>query len=229
MQLSIRLSALAQYVEKGSSVIDVGTDHAYIPIHLIEEGKAIRCLATDINAGPLKKADKNIRAKGVKNISLKQTNGLEGVTSKDGDVIMISGMGGYLIIDILERAAKLLVSVNKLILQPQQDIDKVRKYLHRIGFKIETEDFVIDDGKYYTVIVAKPGKEVYDKEYEYVYGKCLIQKKLPVFKEWLVKKHNKLKEISQKLEQTDSPSIAIRKNEIKKEIEMHQEVMTCVL
>ncbi len=212
----------------GSSVIDVGTDHAYIPIHLIQTGQAVRCLATDINLGPLKKAEKNIKAKRIDNIRLKQTNGLEGVTKKDGDVVMISGMGGYLIIDILERASELLKSIDRLILQPQQDIDKVRKYLHKIGFKIETEDFVIDDEKYYTVIVAKHGEEAYDKEYEYIYGKCLIEKKLPVFKNWLRDKENKLNEISKRLDGVDSESTNRRKVELQDEMKMHQEVISCV-
>lgn len=228
MQLSTRLSALVQYVPQGSRVIDVGTDHAYIPIYLIKNNRAVSCLATDINAGPLKKAAHNIKQYHIHQIRLKQTNGLEGVCEEDGDVIMISGMGGYLIIDILERAKKLVSGIRKLILQPQQDIDEVRRYLHQIGFRIEDEDFVIDDDKYYTVIVAVPGNEHYAHTYEYVYGKCLIEKGLPVFKEWLVKKEEKLEEISAALQDKESESVVKRRQELAKELAMHREVMACL-
>lgn len=94
MQLSIRLSAIASFVPKGSYVIDVGTDHAYIPIYLVEQGIAKACLATDINKGPLEKARKNLAFHGIQNVSLRQTNGLEGIEIGTGDVVMISGMGG---------------------------------------------------------------------------------------------------------------------------------------
>lgn len=228
MQLSTRLSALVQYVPQGSRVIDVGTDHAYIPIYLIKNNIAISCLATDINAGPLKKAAYNIKQYGIDQIRLKQTNGLEGVSKADGDVVMISGMGGYLIIDILERAKELVSGIKKLILQPQQDIDEVRKYLHQIGFRIEDEDFVIDDEKYYTVIVAVHGSEHYEHDYEYIYGKCLIKKSLPVFKEWLIKKEEKLEEISATLQDKDSEAALSRQKELAKELAMHREVMTCL-
>ena len=228
MQLSTRLSALVQFVPQGSSVIDVGTDHAYIPIYLMQTGRAVRCLATDINAGPLKKAAHNMKLHGITDIRLKQTNGLEGVTSADGDVIMISGMGGYLIIDILEHAKALVKGIKKLILQPQQDIEQVRRYLHQIGFQIETEDFVIDDEKYYTVIVAILGEERYVHDYDYVYGKCLIQKELPVFKEWLIKKEEKLVAISETIKVIESESVAKRQEELNKELAMHREVMACL-
>ena len=158
MQLSIRLSAIAGFVPQGSRVIDVGTDHAYIPIYLTEAGIAKSCLATDINKGPLEKARKNLVAHKISNVSLKQTNGLEGIEQDAGDVVMISGMGGYLIIDILQRSKALVQKMKKLILQPQQDIDEVRKYLHAMGFKIEDEAFVQDEEKYYTIIVAVPGQ-----------------------------------------------------------------------
>ena len=228
MQLSIRLSAIAKCVPQGSRVIDVGTDHAYIPIYLSERGIVKSCLATDINKGPLEKARKNLAMHKISNVHLKQTNGLEGISCDAGDVIMISGMGGYLIIDILERGKELVKSVNKLILQPQQDIDEVRRYLHSIGFKIEDEDFVQDEEKYYTIIVAVPGQECYEKAYEYTYGKCLIEKKIPLFKTWITEKRNKQEGIYSALEIQNSQSALQRKEELIQEIQTLREVETCL-
>ncbi len=228
MQLSIRLSAIASFVPKGSYVIDVGTDHAYIPIYLVEQGIAKACLATDINKGPLEKARKNLAFHGIQNVSLRQTNGLEGIEIGTGDVVMISGMGGYLTIEILKKSLPLVRTMKKLILQPQQDISEVRKYLHHIGFKIEDETFVEDEEKYYTVIVAVPGEECYERDYEYLYGKCLIEKRLPVFQKWLLEKLNKQEGIYRAIESQDSPSVLKRKLELASEIKILREVITCL-
>lgn len=228
MQLSIRLAALAHFVPEGSRVIDVGTDHAYIPIYLMTTGKAQSCLATDINKGPLEKADKNIRCHGLSGIRLQQTNGLEGLEDEEADVIMISGMGGYLIVDILQRALPLVSKTKQLILQPQQDIDEVRKCLHAIGFRIEDEAFVKDEEKYYTVISAVKGEEQYTAERDYLFGKCLIEKKDPVFKEWVAYKLAKQQGIYNNLEGQCSASAHKRKEELEKEIEMLKEVKKCL-
>lgn len=228
VQLSTRLAAIASFVPRGSHVIDVGTDHAYIPIYLVEEGLAVSCLATDINKGPLEKAKKNLVAHGIHHVELMQTNGVEGINPDQGDVLMISGMGGYLIVDILKRGQALLKNIKRLILQPQQDIVEVRKYLHTIGFCIVDETFVKDEEKYYTVIVAEPGKEQYVNEYEYLYGKCLIEKKLPVFKEWIEMKLAKQEGIYKALQNQDSASANARRVELEKEIQTLREVSTCL-
>ena len=104
----------------------------------------------------------------------------------------------------------------------------MRKYLHEIGYQIIDEDFVKDDEKYYTVIVAVPGKECYTNEYEYLYGKQLIAKQLPVFKEWLIKKEEKIKDIYGALNDNPSESALRRRAELEAELKMHQEVMACL-
>lgn len=229
MQLSIRLSAIASNVPRGSRVIDVGTDHAYIPIYLVEEGLAVSCLATDINKGPIEKAQKNLVAHGIQNVELMQTNGVEGIPSDKGDVLMISGMGGYLIVDILKRGKELVQNLKRMILQPQQDVIEVRKYLHSIGFCIVDEDFVKDEDKYYTIIVAEPGEvKCYEHEYEYLYGKCLIEKKLPIFREWLEMKLEKQEGIYKALKSQESPSANTRREELEKEIDTLREVQKCL-
>lgn len=228
MQLSNRLSALTKYVPQGSRVIDVGTDHAYVPIYLMKNNIATSCMATDINKGPLVKAQQNMDKYRISNIRLKQTSGLQGITEEDGNVIMISGMGGYLIVDILKAAMQVAKAADRLILQPQQDIDQVRKFLHANGFKIVTEDFAKDDDKYYTVLVVEKGVEAYDKDYEYIYGKCLIEKKMPLFKEWLMKKQEKLEEIQGHLKERQGEQPAARMIELEKEISQIKEVIGCL-
>lgn len=228
MQLSVRLAALAKFVPKGSKVIDVGTDHAYMPIYLRQTERAISCLATDINKGPLEKAAHNLKKYQISGVRLKQTNGLEGLEEEDANVIMISGMGGFLMIDILKRQPELVKRMHYLILQPQQDVMPLRKYLHSIGFKIETEDFVKDGEKYYNIVVACKGEEYYDKAYEYAYGKQLILNHNPVFEEWLDYKLNKQQGILEQLKTQNSDTVTRRRQELCEEITALQEVKKCL-
>lgn len=229
MKLSNRLSTIAKCVPKDSRVIDVGTDHAYIPIYLMKNKIAKSCMATDIRKGPLEKAKLNIKAHGVDAIELMLTDGLNGIRKEDGDVIIMAGMGGYLIIEILSNNLQLAQEAHKLILQPQQDIDRVRKFLHKNGFKIEDEEFVEDAGKYYTTIVAISGIEKYEKPYEYEYGKILINKKSSVFKEYMLQKQEKLKKIYNSISQIDSEYTNKRRKELDEELLMQEEVMKCIL
>jgi tRNA (adenine22-N1)-methyltransferase len=228
VQLSHRLATIAECVPKDSKVVDVGTDHAYIPIYLIKNNLIKTCIATDINSGPLQKAKLNMQLHRVENIELKLTNGLQGVKCKEADTIIIAGMGGYLMIDILKNSLELVQSAKRLILQPQQDIAQVRKFLHYIGFKIEDEVFIQDDEKYYTVIIAVLGNEKYNHEYDYVYGKILIDKKTALFQHWMQQKQQKLKEIEIYLQQGHSQHTKKRKEELENELKMHSEVMACI-
>lgn len=221
MKLSKRLQAIADFVPKGSRVIDVGTDHAYIPIYLMKQGIAASCLATDIRKGPLEKAQKNLKANGIDSIQLMQTNGLEGITKDEGDLVIISGMGGYLIKEILERGERF----KRLILQPQQDSIVVRKFLHEQGYVIIDEDFIKDEDKYYTIIVAELGNITYYKhDYEYIYGKHIIDKKTSTFKEWLELKLEKQEQLYQSL-----PKQAIsRRAELEQELKQLRTVKQCL-
>lgn len=228
MQLSIRLQALADYVPRNSRVIDVGTDHAHIPIYLMKNHIAVSCVATDINAGPLKKALHNMKAHGITDIKLIQTNGLQGIDENSGDVIMISGMGGYLITEILQASKALAKKAKRLILQPQQDADVLRQYLVENEFCIKEENFVKDEEKYYTIMCVEQGKASYQKAYEYKYGKYLIEHPNECFKEWLKQKESKLKSIYLSLEDKETLSAQKRKKEIEEELQMHQEVMQCI-
>jgi len=228
VQISNRLYAVAECVPPGSRVIDVGTDHAYIPIYLMKNNRAESCVATDINPGPLEKAKRNMKKHKITAIDLKLTNGLQGITENEANVIIIAGMGGCLIIDILKNNRPFVQGISKLIVQPQQDIPRVRRFLHATGFKIENEKFIEEDGKYYTIIVAVLGSEKYEKDYEYEFGKQLIDQKTQVFKEYMIKKQEKLNEIYQNISLVDSEYAYKRKEELDKQSKMQKEVIQCI-
>ena len=192
MKLSKRLQTIADFVKKGAVVADIGTDHAHIPIYLIKNNIISKAYACDINAGPLEKAKENINYYGVKNIELRLSNGLEKLKTDEADTFIIAGMGGELIIDILDRGQGFFDKKNTFILSPHTKIEEVRNYLLRKGLKILKEDMCIDEGKFYTVMEVKciENKEMYS-EAELLYGKYLIENKHPVLIRFLKKEEAK--------------------------------------
>ena len=192
MKLSKRLQNIADFVKKGAVVADIGTDHAHIPIYLIKNNIISKAYACDINAGPLEKAKENINYYGVKNIELRLSNGLEKLKTDDADTVIIAGMGGELITDILEKGRRFFDTERKFILSPHTKTDEVRKYLLSNGFEITKEDMCIDEGKFYTVMEAVyMGKTFSYTKGELLFGKYLIDNKNPVLFEYLKKEKQK--------------------------------------
>ena len=178
MELSKRMNAVVSMVKKCDTVADIGTDHGYVPIYIIKNGISKKAFACDVNKGPLEKAKTNISNYNCSDfIETRLGSGLSVIKPFEVDTAIIAGMGGMLVIDILKNSKDTVKSLKHLVLQPQLDIDKVRRYIHSIGFKIEDEEMLIDEGKYYTVINAVKGNEKYDRDIDYIFGKCLIDKK----------------------------------------------------
>ena len=156
IKIDDRLRSAASFVKPGASVIDVGTDHAYLPVYLIEAGIAVRALATDINEGPLNNAKDTIRAAGLEGcISTRLSGGLDGAEDFHGDTVLICGMGGELIADIIDRAPFVRNPAIRLILQPMTFGDHLRSYLLSNGFRILDEALSTGNKKLYTCICAE--------------------------------------------------------------------------
>lgn len=229
MQLTKRLLAIAELVEEGSRVADIGTDHGYIPIYLRKYNKASYCIASDINKGPLESARKNITKYSVDGIVLRQGSGLCTLQENDKmDVAIIAGMGGPLIIDILRNDLTIVKGLRQLILQPQSNIPEVRKFVHSIGFKIRSEKALVDEEKFYIILDCVPGNEVYQQSYEYEYGKYLLEHPNQVFKEWLQKKDQQLKKLVEHLETIQSEDKQKRLQEIQATHHTLKEALKCI-
>lgn len=154
-QLTPRLAEAASYVRAGKCVVDIGTDHAYLPIWLIQSGRCPRAIATDLKEGPLARASNNAyRYRVQTKLSLRLCDGLQGVQPEEADDIVIAGMGGELIAQILDRAPWVKHSSKNLILQAMSSAEDLRKYLRENGFAIKKETAVRDSGHVYTVINA---------------------------------------------------------------------------
>lgn len=157
MVLSDRLQAVASLVTAGHRVADIGTDHAYIPIYLLQEGLAESAIAMDVNEGPLKKAEEHVKENGMEGkIRLRLSDGFEKLEPFEADTAVIAGMGGPLMIRILSAYPEVTRSMKELVLQPQSEIAKVRAFLLEEGFLFIQEDMVKDDGKYYPMMKAVP-------------------------------------------------------------------------
>ncbi len=188
--ISIRLKAIADLVPENSKVLDVGTDHGYLPIYLIKEGKAKSVIASDINEKPLEKAKQNIRNSGVKGITLRLCDGIENL--ENTNTVIIAGMGGEVISGILQRARNELRDKRPLlILQPTTSPEALRKQLWDNGFSIEKEVAVKENNKLYSLIVCRFTGEISLRQpWEYYCG--LAEPRDSVGREYIEKQKNRI-------------------------------------
>ena len=155
LKLSPRLSAAASFVREGSFIADVGTDHAYLPIYLCEQGLIRGAVASDVNRGPVERARGHIKAYGLAdNISVEHCDGLDGLEKYSPDDIFILGMGGELIVSLLSRAPWLTTQGKRLVLQPMTHPEAVRAYLLENSFSI-VDEVLVEDDKIYQIICAE--------------------------------------------------------------------------
>ena len=158
--ISKRLELVASFVHQGSILLDVGSDHAYLPIELVEKGKIERAIAGEVVEGPYQSAVKNVEAHGLKEkIQVRLANGLAAFEEEDQvSVITIAGMGGRLIATILEEGLDKLSDVERLILQPNNREDDLRIWLQDHGFQIVAESILEEAGKFYEILVVEVGQ-----------------------------------------------------------------------
>lgn len=233
MQLSKRLQAVADSVTKGNRVADVGCDHAYISINLIQQNIAPHVIAMDVNKGPLERGRENIERLGFSDkVETRLSDGLNKLNPGEVDTILIAGMGGALTVRILEEGLTSVKKCKELVLQPQSELFFVRKFIEQIEFEIIAEQMLIDDGKYYTIIKAipkvpspmVPGSVTFEnanttnQELFYRYGKLLLQQKDPITKEYLLKEKNLRLQVIKELNQNLSENAVIRLKEVQEEL-----------
>lgn len=234
MELSKRLLKVASLVTEGASVADIGTDHGYIPIYLIEEQIASRVIALDINKGPLERARMHIASYGLESkIETRLSDGLARVEPGEVDTMIAAGMGGGLIIHILEEGKAVTDQMTYCILQPQSEIDKVRRYVINHGFRIDEEDMVKEDGKYYPMMRLvhseggdeTSGREAPYSECEYLYGRRLLEKRHPVLKEYLQRELNIRENILDGLWKEEGERVRVRSLEIEEEMRLTRQAL----
>ena len=186
MKLSARLALLADCVPQDAVLADIGTDHAYLPIALVESGRIKRAIAGDVVRGPYQAAKKAVAAAGCeKEISVRLGNGLAVLKPGEAEVVVIAGMGGATIVEILTDLPEITAELKRLILQPMIAAGQVRRWLRENGWRIISEELVEDSGRIYEVIVAEKGESEGEEEILEEIGPLLWRKRHPLLRRQL--------------------------------------------
>ncbi len=248
--LSARLLAVGSLVKAGGVLADVGTDHGYVPIYLLEKKQISRAIAMDINKGPLERAKEHIRLFQMENyIETRRSDGVSALMEGEADSILIAGMGGGLMIHILEEGKAVCKGVKELILQPQSEAERLRRYLAENGYRITDEDIVSEEGKFYPMMRISPLQTVISEQSAdgcinrmgakinfskneaeqricYRYGGLLLKDRHPVLKEFLLKERAQLEKIKKRvLSEPESARLVQRREELSEQIDTNRRAL----
>lgn len=221
-----RIKTIIRFIEKNSIVADIGTNHGVVPIYLLEENISKKVIATDISQNSLDKLENKLSEKPSElNIITRCSDGLKDIKPFEVDTIVISGMGGFLIEEILSSSLEVAKSSSKLILQPNNSIDHLRGWLNRNGFIIQEENDLFEKEIYYSVLCVLSGLEEPYNQTELKYGRSLIDNKSEVLREYLIRQIKEKEGILKQLERNDSIAVRERISELKKDIKEMNEVL----
>lgn len=191
VKLSERLSSVASMITPELVVADVGCDHGYLSIYLIENNIAKSVIASDVRPGPLSKAKENVSVYGVADkVDIRLSDGLLEYSKGEVTSIVMSGMGGNLMMEILTKGMEVVEGAKELILQPQSEIRGLRHFLQDRGFLIISESMVFEDGKYYPMMKAIKEPMNWDREIYFIYGKILLREQNPVLHQFLLQERD---------------------------------------
>ncbi|MCR5108068.1 MAG: class I SAM-dependent methyltransferase [Lachnospiraceae bacterium] len=227
MKLSDRLKAVAGMVTPGLKVADVGCDHGHLAIYLIEKKISPYVYAMDINRGPIDRAIINIMESGYSSdIKTILGDGLTELNPGDAGSIVMAGMGGPLMVDIIKASPAVCEEADELILQPQSDIALVRHYLQDKGYLIISEDMICEDDKFYPMIKAVHGEMDLQREVFFRYGRILIRERNPILLHFLYLQRKSLNYIrDQLLNEEQTERVTLRLSEIERDIAFNQEAI----
>ncbi|MGL4607194.1 MAG: tRNA (adenine(22)-N(1))-methyltransferase [Eubacteriaceae bacterium] len=228
-RLSPRLKTIADCVTDVSSFADIGTDHGYIPVYLIENKGVDFGIACDINQKPLEKAENLIKVYGYENqIETRLGSGLSVLKENEVDAIILAGMGGILISELLEEQLAIAFSAKKLIFQPMNNQKILRKYCEERGFQIVKEELAIEGTRIYEIIVAQKGKMIFENSLEYELGHQFLTKKHPLLETLVRVKLGKAQLILESTNAKNTTEAKEKNSECRKYIKDLNEVLKCL-
>ena len=205
IKLSNRLKKIAELVDFGATVIDVGTDHGYVPNFLCEKKISRDIIATDISKNSLEKSIELTKKMGnekfIRNILA------NGIVKENRDNIIIAGLGGIQISEIILNSIEISKSAKKLILQPMQKSNILRRELNNMGFEIIDEEIIFEDDRYFEIIIVKfNGKKKSLDELDFYFSNILINKKDKVYLAYLNERKFELEKILNKINKDNKRS-----------------------
>lgn len=233
MELSRRLAAVAGMVSQGHVVCDVGCDHGYVSIYLVQAGISPRVIAMDVRTGPLAHAKEHIRMYGLEDyIETRLSDGVEALDYGEADTLILAGMGGRLMETILTGGRDKIRGMKELILQPQSELLAFRRFLRSEGFKAVKENMVYEDGKFYPMMRVipdtNPKENHMPNEQDMVlgdlYGELLLKERHPVLKQYLDFQKEKLEALLRELEKAGRTSAKgkSRMEEVRQELSLNE-------
>ena len=204
-KLSKRLETVASFVPTGAVIADIGSDHAYLPCYLVHKGIASRAIAGEVVKGPYESAVRQVRTEGLtQSITVRLADGLAAIQEEDHvNTVTIAGMGGPLIVSILEKHPASLKNVTRLILQPNIHAKVIREWTIANGWAILDEVILEEDDKIYEVLVLQRGSETLT-EAEILLGKHLIATKSDVFVQKWTKEIANWERVLQSIEKAEA-------------------------
>ncbi|WP_033828394.1 tRNA (adenine(22)-N(1))-methyltransferase [Bacillus andreraoultii] len=235
IKLSERLKRVASYIPEDSTLADIGSDHAYLPIYAMQNGLIKEAIAGEVAEGPYNAAKASVEAAGYdKQIDVRKGDGLSVIKNGEKiDCITIAGMGGALISSILEQGKNQLTTANvkRLILQPNISANTIRKWFLNNGWELINESILEEDGHIYEILIAERGEPTNpynkkDMEKEILFGPFLLKEDqaFPFIKKWSREYNEWLRVYEQLAKASVSDGITKKKEEIKQFIEWYEEV-----
>lgn len=230
-----RLAVIVEQIDQGAVVADIGTDHGLVPVEAVVRRRAGHAVAADVNAGPLQAASDYIAACGLAGkIDTRLGSGLTVLTESDRiDTVVIAGMGGTLITDILEQGREYLHSVQKLILQPNVSADRIRRWLLDNGWKLTREQILKEERHVYEILTAMPGEaeapyhQQEPLEKQLLFGPYLLKERNNAFKDkWMREKDNWQQILNQLANAVPTEQTTAKKRKLNQYIAWAEEVIT---
>ena len=231
IKLSQRLQAIADFVPQGARVADVGTDHGFLPCYLAQNHQAAKVYACDINAQPLALAQKNVADYKVEDIvSTRLGNGLAVIEPGEVDVVTIAGMGGSLMIEILDAAPLVVDKLNRIILQPNVGAEAVRIWAEKNRWHIVAEQLVRENDRFSVIIAMEPGRSLNSKTpVELFLGPELLKQQHPLLGLYISEEYDKAQMVLAQLAKSDSEESRHKEQMLKRKWEDVNGVIKCRL
>ncbi|MCU5703068.1 MULTISPECIES: tRNA (adenine(22)-N(1))-methyltransferase [Bacillus] len=232
VKLSKRLEEVVREIPVGSTVADIGSDHAYLPCYAIINNIATKAVAGEVVEGPFRSAQATVAESGLQDkVDVRKGNGLAVIAPGEVDVITVAGMGGALIRDILESGKEKLEGVTRLILQPNIAAHHIREWFIENGWELIHEKIVKEDGKIYEILVGERGNIASpyseNKQAELFMGPFLIKEKSEAFVEKWEGELKNFQNILKQLERAaDSEETKVKRAEVEAKMKMIGEVLS---
>ncbi|MBE0466775.1 MAG: SAM-dependent methyltransferase [Candidatus Desulforudis sp.] len=228
-KLPARLRAVADYIPPGETVADIGTDHALLPVYLVSRGLNPQVIAVEKAAGPLEAARRAVAESGLNAfIEIRAGDGLKPLRPGEAGVLVLAGMGGRTIAEILDAAPVVAGAADTLVLQPQEPVAPARRWVVDHGFRIDDENLVDAGGRLYPLIRAVKGPAPPVDEFLLEVGPVLVAKKHPLLGRYLAGIAERYRHVLAELDRSARGNLDERRAAVRARLQRLEELRKCL-